>query len=119
MKGKRIGKSGLLFIFVSIILVGAWTPFGSHKQKLDQALDKINTYVSHQQWAQAEHEHEHLMKVYHKEKWLLQLMGDEGEYEEINHSVNKLEAAIKTKSVTQAKMEIGNLKAVIYEIFSL
>lgn len=118
--GIMIYKKGMLILIVlSIFLVGAWTPFGSHKQTMDHVLTNVDSYVEQQQWSKAQSEADQFTRIYKKEKWLLQLMGDEGEYEGLNHSIDKLKAALKTKSDTQSKMEIANIKAILEEIFSL
>lgn len=108
-----------MLIVCSVFILGAWTPFSSHKQKLESVLTKIDLHIDQFNWNKAKSDTRQFTKIYEKEKWLLQLLGDEGEYEEMNHSINKLKAALQTKDDTEAKMEIANIEAVIEEIFSL
>ena len=65
----------------------------NHVDQLEQALD-------HPKWEQITLRAYELKEVYEDNKWKLQLLGDEGEYEGLNESINNIIAAAKEEDTT-------------------
>lgn len=116
---KTPSRKMLAVIVLSVFVLGAWTPFNGKKQEMDQVLNQVISNVDKNNWSQAQSEARHFTDVYQNHKWVLQLMGDEKEYEAINQSMNKLQAAIKTKNKTQSNVEVATIKSLLNEIFGL
>ena len=60
-----------------------------------------------------------LRKLYDKHEWKIHLLGDEGEYERLNETINRLKAAIEAEELSDAKLELGTLKTIVKDIYSL
>lgn len=60
-----------------------------------------------------------LRKHYDKHEWKIQLLGDEGEYERLNETINRLIAAIDMEELSDAQLELATIKSIIKDIYSL
>lgn len=75
--------------------------------------------LNQEDWEQLKSQVNELNTLYEENKWKLQLLGDEGEYEGLNESINRLFAAINTEDLTQAKVELATIRSILEEIYSL
>lgn len=60
-----------------------------------------------------------IKELYKKNDWKIHLIGDEGEYERLNESINRLIAAIDAEELTDAQIELATLKTIVHDIYSL
>lgn len=54
--------------------------------------------------------------MYLKNSWKKQLLGDEGEYEELHISINILIAAVKEEDPTSARLELATVRSILKDI---
>ncbi|RDW15931.1 DUF4363 family protein [Oceanobacillus chungangensis] len=112
-------KKGMLALISFIILSACSSLVGG-----DYFLEKITSIDQHfsQQetdWKKIKEECYELKRLYGKNEWKLQLLGDEGEYEDLKNSIAKLITAIEEKDRTQARIELSTVKSFIKDIYSL
>ncbi|WP_339229803.1 DUF4363 family protein [Oceanobacillus sp. FSL K6-2867] len=86
--------------------------FFNHINELEKGLDQPN-------WEELSIQANELKKIYKKDKWKLQLIGDEGEYEDLYESINNLIATVKEKDTLSTRMEIATTKSLLEDIYSL
>ncbi|WP_158589700.1 MULTISPECIES: DUF4363 family protein [Clostridia] len=60
-----------------------------------------------------------LKELYQRNKWKIQLLGDEGEYEGLYGSINRLIVASHEKDVINARLELATVKSFLEDIYSL
>jgi len=82
-------------------------------------ISQINRLVQKGHWKAAEKETSALRKMYQKKKWKLQLIGDEGEYEGLDREMDRLSEAVSAKDKAQTKVELGAIRSLIRNIYSL
>ncbi|GAQ17717.1 hypothetical protein OPHB3_1642 [Oceanobacillus picturae] len=87
-------------------------PFFEHIDKLEDGLDQPN-------WEELSIQAKELKKMYEKNKWKIQLLGDEGEYESLNESLNNLLATIKEEDALTTRMELATILTLFEDIYSL
>lgn len=111
----------LLVLLVVTVMIGSWTsPAEAAQDKpLVSKMKKIVHLVNDQQWDQAIEEVDGLKKLYNKEKWKLQLLGDEAEYEQIDQELEKLTVAVKERDRTQAKIIMSTVRTLLKNIYSM
>ncbi|WP_179151990.1 DUF4363 family protein [Oceanobacillus senegalensis] len=110
-----MGKSMkiLILIVISVLLVGC-----QGEETFNQTMDDIKQSVEQNEWKQAKHKIKTLAEIYTKEKWKLQLMGDEAEYEGISVELEKLKEAVDAKDKTQIKVGLGEIRGLLRGIYS-
>lgn len=111
-----INKLSFLLFFILILsgcshVIGR-DEFKGNIQIIEQALNEND-------WEKAKNNGDRLLKSYSSNKWKLQMIGDEGEYEDLYESINRLCAAIEEKNPTQTKMELASIQSILKEIYSL
>ncbi|TRM11490.1 DUF4363 family protein [Lentibacillus cibarius] len=106
-----------LFFVLMILLSGCTTKIG--EDVFITQVDELELALDQQDWNQITHYAEELKTVYQDEKWKIQLIGDEGEYEGLLESINKLIAATKEKDIKNVRMELASTKTLIEDIYSL
>jgi len=109
----------LLFVMACIVLTGCTNYFGKeevfdHIAVLEESFKEKEPY-----WKKLQTDAEKLKKNYQSNKWKIQLLGDEDEYETLNESINKLIIAIEEKDQTQSKLELAIIKVIAEDIYSL
>ncbi|AXI08838.1 DUF4363 family protein [Oceanobacillus sp. 143] len=110
----------VLFILIGVImLTGCSKPIGG-----DYFFNKINTIdqnIAQQEtdWKKAKEECFELKNLYHKNEWKLQLLGDEGEYEDLRNHIAILITAIEEEDRLNARIELATIKSFIKDIYSL
>lgn len=84
-----------------------------------QKADQIEKLVGEKQWGKASVEAEALMKMYQKQKWKFQLLGDEAEYEGLSQEIAKLQAAIKVQGQVETHVAIAAIKELLVQMYSM
>jgi len=82
-------------------------------------MDHLENALDNPKWEQITQQANELKKIYKDNKWKLQLLGDEGEYEGLNESINKIIAAAKEKDTTNIRLEMATARSLILDIYSL
>lgn len=118
-----VKRQNVLFGLLAIVLVigGGWS-FSLETEKdrpLNAKIKEITHLINGDQWGQAMQETDVLRELYQKEKWKLQLLGDEMEYEQIDQELEKLPTAIHEQDGTQAKMILSTIRALLHNIYSM
>ncbi|MBM0066788.1 DUF4363 family protein [Alkalicoccobacillus gibsonii] len=82
-------------------------------------LNQIEETLDQSDWEQAEKYANAFEDIYQKNKWKLQLIGDEGEYEGLNESIQRMIAGVKQKDMTNVRIELATARSLISDIYSL
>lgn len=91
----------------------------SGKEPLLSHMDLLENALDNPKWEQITQQANELKKIYKNNKWKLQLLGDEDEYEGLNESINKIIAAVKEKDTTNIRLEMATARSLILDIYSL
>jgi len=81
-------------------------------QSLEQELNNTDSEILSQLANQ-------LKEHYRHHYWKIVLIGDEGEYERLNESINRLITAIDASELNDAKIELATIKTIVKDIYSL
>lgn len=92
---------------------------GAESNELLFQIEAIESSVENETWTLAEEQSKELVNVYDRQKWKLQLIGDEEEYEELIQNINMLKAVISERDATQSKMLISRIRSIVDTIYSL
>lgn len=111
MKKVAIYLCFLLLLSACTIKVGG-EEFFSCIDEMEQELNQPN-------WEKLSSKANEIKELYKKSKWKIQLIGDEGEYEGLDESINNLIASIKEKDTTNTRMELATIRTIIEDIYSL
>lgn len=110
----------LLFLFIIMLPLG---PEHTLAAQWDDAVEKqaqmILLLINQNKWEESVEPSKKLKELYNKNKWKYQLLGDEGEYEQLNHEIEKLQMAVQEKDSTQAKIILSTIIAIVKDIYSL
>lgn len=82
-------------------------------------INNIEHSLEGSDWDKITLQAEELKELYKKDKWILQLLGDEDEYETLYESINKLIMAIEEKDRTNIRLELSVIHTHIEDIYSL
>lgn len=105
---------GLCFL---LIVVGCENNVGG--DAFFHQINEIENALEDSNWDEVTHQAEKLKDLYKKDKWKLQLLGDEDEYEGLYESINKLIVATEEKDVVNIRMELSLVHTIIEDIYSL
>ncbi|MCT1577936.1 DUF4363 family protein [Oceanobacillus kimchii] len=110
-------KKAMVFLCCLLLLTACTSPVGGtaffdHIDALEKGLDEPD-------WEEISIQAKKLKKMYEKDKWKFQLIGDEGEYEELYKSINNLLATVKEKDTLSTRMEIANTRSLLEDLYSL
>ncbi|WP_077618423.1 DUF4363 family protein [Bacillus sinesaloumensis] len=110
-------KKNSICLLLFVLLAGCANTIGgdlfyNHIDQLEEALDQPD-------WEQIKLQAEELNDIYIDSKWKLQLLGDEGEYEQLNESIQKIIAAVKEEDTTNVRMELATARSLVADIYSL
>lgn len=107
-------------VYALIVLVLGIPSVGIAKEKpLISKIERIEKLVEERAWEHAASEADALKHLYQKEKWKLQLLGDEGEYEQLDQELEKLSAAIANRNSTEALVILSAARVVLQNIYSM
>lgn len=84
-----------------------------------ESINSIEESITKEEWKACEDLINDLSNYYDDNRWKLQLLGDEGEYEGMLEAINRLDMAVSQKDVTESLLEIATIKAYIEGIYSL
>jgi len=104
-----------------VILFFVLTGCSSHTghADFDQNIHEIEQKLIAEDWDALKYQLNELMKAYKKNDWKIQLIGDEGEYERLHESINRLLTAVDAKEKNEARIELATLKTIVDDIYSL
>ncbi|GAA0593614.1 hypothetical protein GCM10009001_07230 [Virgibacillus siamensis] len=103
-----------IFLAICMILITGC----QSEQAFYQEIQEINDTVDQADWKQTKAGVKKLSKVYKKQKWKLQLLGDEAEYEGINVELQVLKQSVQAKDKTQVKVSLGTIRGHLLDIYS-
>ena len=110
----------LCFLAAIIFFSGGAHAAGSKVDRpLIQKVTSIISYVEYDQWTIANQEVAKLRGMYKKEKWKLQLLGDEEEYEGLDREFDHLASAAHDQDKTEAKKSLVHIRAILKAIYSM
>lgn len=107
----------ILLLMMTSLLIACSNLTGQANFK--EQIEMIEEDLASENWQALQEEAAELKKLYKDQQWKLQLLGDEGEYEGLNMSINRLFIAIEEKDRTEAKLELANIQSLIADIYSL
>lgn len=106
---------GLICLFV--LLVGCESNIGG--QAFFDQINEVEGRMEAQDWDGVVTKAEELKELFRKDKWKLQFLGDEDEYESLYEAINKLIAAGKGEDEANIRMELAIIHTYIEDIYSL
>lgn len=109
-------KKIILYTVIIILLSGCNVVGGD---LFYNPLNQIEETLDQSDWDQAEKYASVFEDIYRKNKWKLQLIGDEGEYEGLNESIQRMIASIKEKDMKNVRVELATARSLISDIYSL
>ena len=107
----------LLYLLMILLLSACANKMGG--EAFFNRLDDMEQALDQEDWNTITQHAEELKRVYSDQKWKLQLLGDEGEYESLYRSINNLIAAIKEKDSVNVRLELATAKSLLEDIYSL
>ena len=110
-------KRYLLYVWMIFLLSGCSIRTGG--EAFFTQIDEIEQALEQPEWNTITQHAEELKKIYQDEKWKIQLIGDEGEYEDLNESINRVIAVAKEKDSSNIRLELATTKSILEEIYSL
>ena len=105
------------FICLFVLLVGCENNIGG--QAFFDQIKEIESGMEAQDWEDVVVKSRELKELYKQDKWKLQLLGDEDEYESLYEAINKLIAAGKGEDEANIRMELSIIHTHIEDIYSL
>lgn len=107
----------ILFVFLFITVPGCSNQVGgdyffNHIDQIEQAIDQSN-------WDKVSFQADALKDIYENNKWKIQLIGDEDEYEGLYQSINNFIAVVKEQDTTNARLQLATVKSILEDIYSL
>ncbi|HET7657245.1 MAG TPA: DUF4363 family protein [Bacillales bacterium] len=105
--------------FIAVPLEGFAQQQAQAGEGFFKKISQIDKLVDKGKWQEAAKETTALRKLYQKKKWKMQLLGDEGEYEGLDRELDQLAAAVSTKDKSETKIELGAVRSLFKNIYSL
>lgn len=88
-------------------------------RSMHHLINELEQYVDAENWTEAGHAVKELDRHFRRKYWLLQLLGDEEEYEGIDRNMAQVTAAVKERDKTQVKLLLAETRMMLRHIFSL
>ncbi len=110
-------KKGMLIFFLLVIVTGCTNRIGG--DIFFNQIDELQYSLNHSEWEQLTSGTKELKSLYGGKKWILQLLGDEEEYEGLHESINQLAAAIKEKDKTQTRVSLASIRTLLQNIYTM
>lgn len=107
----------IIILCFLLFLVGCENNVSGHA--FFNQINEIENTLEYPNWDKITAQAEELKEMYKKDKWKLQLLGDEDEYESLYESINKLIVAIEEKDRTNIRLELSVIHTHIEDIYSL
>lgn len=117
-------KTGLV-LGVLLALAPMFFPWGAElaavpgSQSMHRLIDELEQRVEAGDWAAADRAVDELERHFRRKYWLLQLLGDEEEYEGIDRNMAQVKAAVKERDRTQVNLLLAETRMMLRHIFSL
>lgn len=89
------------------------------KNEFKENINRLEQSMSVNETESVKLQVEALLKVYKHNEWKLQLLGDEGEYERLHESIQRIIIAIEEEDFTEARLELSTTKTILADIYSL
>ena len=83
------------------------------------SINQIKDAANASDWVALEKLGKEIRTQYHNNKWKIQLIGDEGEYEGLEEYINQLVTAIELQSKEETKLALAGIQTLIEDIYSL
>jgi hypothetical protein len=115
-------KKTLLKGILLFVLIFSMTTQTADAQAPKEVRDKVSNIIisiRHTDWNMAYKQTVDLRGYYNKNRWKLQLMGDEQEYEGLSSDIENLKAALIAKDKAEALIFIYDIKEIFNQIFQL
>jgi len=110
-------KKAVAAVMVFFLLAGC-SGITGHRD-FNQYISEIEHHLIAEDWDALNGQLDELMKAYKKNNWKIQLIGDEGEYERLHESINRLITAIDAKETNEARIELATIKTIVEDLYSL
>lgn len=104
-------------ITLSLLLMGCSNLTG--KDAFFDEMKKFEVAVEQENWTELENYITKFKDLYDKEKWKVQLLGDEGEYETLEENIDHLIVSIQEKDILETKLTLATIKSLLNFIYSL
>lgn len=88
-------------------------------QSMLRLIGELEKQAEQDHWEEASDTAKRLESNFQHKFWLLQLLGDEEEYEGIDRSMARLNAAVDMRDRTQVKLLLAEIRMTLRQIFSL
>ncbi|GAB3804549.1 DUF4363 family protein [Virgibacillus kimchii] len=102
----------LLLLLTSCEIMVGGDVFFKQINEMENGLEDPN-------WEEAIVQAKELKEIYKNNKWKIQLLGDEDEYESLYESINKLITVTKEKDLMNTRLELVTIHTYIEDIYSL
>lgn len=110
---------GILLVTLLFTAVGLPTEGIAKEKPLLRQVKEMNRLVDLEQWDQALKKAQAAEQTYKKNRWKLQFLGNEREYEGLDQEYAKLLEAIKEKEKAQVKMQLAVIQEILKDIYSM
>ncbi|WP_179134506.1 DUF4363 family protein [Oceanobacillus timonensis] len=107
----------IFFVLLFITLPGCSNQVGG--DHFFEHIDELEQTIGQSEWDTVTSQAEELKKMYKEDKWKIQLVGDEDEYEGLDESISNLIAAAKEEDVLNTRLELATVKSIFEGIYSL
>lgn len=107
----------ILYLCLFLLLAGCEINIGG--EAFFYQIEEIEVELKKDNWKEVVVKAYELKELYKKNKWKIQLLGDEDEYESLYESINKLITASQEKDQISSRMELTTIYTHIEDIYSL
>ncbi|GGP09180.1 DUF4363 family protein [Oceanobacillus neutriphilus] len=107
----------IIFTLIFIILSGCTNQVGG--DHFFNQIDKLEKAIAQPEWSKVTSQAEELKQMFEEDKWKIQLIGDEDEYEGLDESISNLIAAAKEEDSINTRLELATVKSIFEGIYSL
>jgi hypothetical protein len=107
----------LLLLLLVLLTTSCSSAVGS--KELKGQVNVIEQALIAEEWEALSLQMDRLASIYDRNEWKLQLLGDEGEYERLHESINRLRVSIEAKDAHSASLELATVKSIVEDIYSL
>lgn len=104
-------------LIISFLLLSGCTSHSIGKKPIYEESNKLMDLVDASQWETAEKAAQKIQKMFKKNKWKYQLLGDESEYNGLHQEISKLKVSIEEKDQPEAKRNIVLIQDYIHSIY--
>ena len=110
-------KKSILYLIILLVLSGFSVNNQINENGFKSNLEKMNIIVTQKKWKEANKTMQELTQIYHEEKWKLQLLGNEDEYNGIAKELKLLQTSIDVQDKKEAKYHLTIVKHKLNSIY--